>query len=107
MIRTVRMATRQVSARCRENRSAAVAVPSTIRHIRRSATTIESHLATQHRRTMQRSPPTEFQRYVADSTGVMLPIFGASLFEQVPATFAPVDRCLLAPDYVIAPGDEL
>ncbi|MGH9583009.1 MAG: SLBB domain-containing protein [Bryobacteraceae bacterium] len=54
-----------------------------------------------------KEPPTEFQRYVAASTGLMLPIFGASLFEQVPATFAPVDRIPVSSNYVIAPGDEL
>jgi protein involved in polysaccharide export with SLBB domain len=54
-----------------------------------------------------KEPPTEFQRYVAGATGVMLPIFGASLFEQVPATFAPVDRIPINSDYLIAPGDEL
>ena len=54
-----------------------------------------------------KEPPTEFQRYVAASTGVLLPIYGASLFEQVPATFAPVDRSPVPADYVIAPGDEL
>lgn len=54
-----------------------------------------------------KEPPTEFQRYVAASTGVMLPIFGASLFDEVPATFAPVDRISVGTDYVIAPGDEL
>ena len=54
-----------------------------------------------------KEPPTEFQRYVAASTGQVLPIFGASLFEHVPATFAPVDRIPVGPDYVIAPGDEL
>jgi polysaccharide biosynthesis/export protein len=54
-----------------------------------------------------REPLTEFQRYVAASIGQVLPIFGASLFEQVPATFAPVDRVPVGPDYVIGPGDEL
>jgi polysaccharide biosynthesis/export protein len=54
-----------------------------------------------------KEPLTEFQRYVAASTGEMLPIFGASLFERVPATFAPVDRIPVGADYVIAPGDEL
>lgn len=54
-----------------------------------------------------REPMTEFQRYVAASVGQILPIFGASLFEQVPATFAPVDRIPVSPDYVIGPGDEL
>jgi polysaccharide export outer membrane protein len=54
-----------------------------------------------------REPLTEFQRYVATSIGQVLPIFGASLFEQVPATFAPNDRIPVSPDYVIGPGDEL
>ena len=54
-----------------------------------------------------KEPPTEFQRYVAAATGQMLPIFGASLFEGVPATFAPLDRSPVGSDYVIAPGDEL
>jgi len=55
----------------------------------------------------QKEPPTEFQRYVADSIGRMLPIFGASLFERVPATFAPLDRIPVSAGYVIEPGDEL
>lgn len=55
----------------------------------------------------EKEPPTEFQRYVATLTGKVLPIFGASLFEKVPATFAPVDRMPVGPDYRIAPGDEL
>jgi protein involved in polysaccharide export with SLBB domain len=55
----------------------------------------------------QKEPPTEFQRYVATSTGQMLPIFGAALFENVPATFAPVDRVPVSADYLIAPGDGL
>jgi len=55
----------------------------------------------------EKEPATEFQRYVASSIGTMLPIFGASLFERVPATFAPVDRVPVSADYLIAPGDEL
>jgi polysaccharide biosynthesis/export protein len=54
-----------------------------------------------------REPLTEFQRYVAASIGQVLPIFGTSLFEQVPATFAPLDHIPVSPDYVIGPGDEL
>lgn len=55
----------------------------------------------------QKEPPTEFQRYVSTSIGRMLPIFGATLFEHVPATFAPLDRAPASAEYVIAPGDEL
>ena len=51
--------------------------------------------------------PTEFQQMVAASTGRMLPIFGASMFSEVPSTFAPVDNIPVTPDYVIGPGDEL
>ena len=51
--------------------------------------------------------PSEFQQMVAASVGRMLPIFGASMFTQVPSTFAPVDNIPVTPDYVIGPGDEL
>lgn len=56
---------------------------------------------------LEKEPVTEFQRYVAGSIGQLLPIFGASLFDRVPATFAPLERVPVSADYVIAPGDEL
>ena len=52
-------------------------------------------------------PPTEFQKFVEDAVGQQLPIYGASLFNRVPSTYAPVDRVPVAGDYVIGPGDEL
>jgi protein involved in polysaccharide export with SLBB domain len=52
-------------------------------------------------------PPTEFQKFVASTTGQTLPIYGASLFSNVPSTFAPLDMTPVPPDYVIGPGDEL
>jgi len=52
-------------------------------------------------------PPGEFQRFVASSVGQVLPIFGASLFESVPTTFAPMDRVPVTADYLIGPGDEI
>jgi protein involved in polysaccharide export with SLBB domain len=51
--------------------------------------------------------PTEFQLMVANSTGKMLPIFGAKLFRVPPSTFAPVDMVPVTPDYVVGPADEL
>ncbi|HEU5408474.1 MAG TPA: hypothetical protein VFU48_11950, partial [Nitrospira sp.] len=51
--------------------------------------------------------PTEFQQFVATSVGRELPLFGYNLFEQVPSTFAPVDRVPVTADYLIGPGDEL
>lgn len=56
---------------------------------------------------MGQEPPTEFQRLVNDSTGVRLPIFAASLFVDIPVTFAPVDDFPVTRDYIIGPGDEL
>jgi protein involved in polysaccharide export with SLBB domain len=52
-------------------------------------------------------PLTEFQQFVASTAGQTLPIFGASLFGNVPSTFAPLDLTPVPPDYVIGPGDEL
>jgi protein involved in polysaccharide export with SLBB domain len=51
--------------------------------------------------------PTEFQDFVATSIGRVLPIYGHSLFDQVPSTFAPIDRVPVTADYVVGPGDEL
>ena len=52
-------------------------------------------------------PLTEFQKFVASTTGQILPIFGANLFRAVPSTFAPLDMAPVPPDYIIGPGDEL
>lgn len=54
-----------------------------------------------------RPPLTEFQKFIAASTGEILPIFGANLFRQVPSTFAPLNNAPIPPDYVIGPGDEI
>lgn len=52
-------------------------------------------------------PLTEFQRFVASTTGVVLPIYGADLFRRIPTTFAPLQMTPVPPDYVVGPGDEL
>jgi len=52
-------------------------------------------------------PPSEFEELIASSVGRRLPIYGASLFDRVPSTFAPVDRIPVTDDYVIGPGDEI
>ena len=52
-------------------------------------------------------PLTDFQLMVQSSLGQVLPIYGASLFDNVPSTFAPVDHIPVTADYVIGPGDEL
>src|SRR5579884_1754615 len=52
-------------------------------------------------------PLTEFQKFVAGTTGEVLPIFGADLFRYVPTTFTPLEQIPVTPNYVIGPGDVL
>jgi protein involved in polysaccharide export with SLBB domain len=52
-------------------------------------------------------PPTEFQKFVAATTGQLLPIYGASLFRNVPSTFSPSDLTPVGSNYVVGPEDEL
>ncbi len=51
--------------------------------------------------------PTEFQKFVAETTGKFLPLYGEDLFRRVPSTFAPSDQAPVPPEYVIGPDDEL
>ena len=54
-------------------------------------------------------PPvqSEFQKFVLDSTGTTLPVFGAEFFANAPSTFAPVANAPVVADYALGPGDEL
>jgi protein involved in polysaccharide export with SLBB domain len=53
------------------------------------------------------SAPTDFQLLVRASLGSLLPVYGDSLFRQVPSTFAPLREVNVTPDYVLGPGDQL
>ncbi len=52
-------------------------------------------------------PLTEFQKFVASTTGQVLPIYGENLFRRVPSTFAPLDLSPVPANYTIGPEDEL
>ena len=52
-------------------------------------------------------PPTEFQKFVLQSVGQHLPIFGSNLFASATTDFAPVQGTPVPSDYVIGPGDQL
>jgi protein involved in polysaccharide export with SLBB domain len=52
-------------------------------------------------------PPTEFQRFVAATTGRMLPVYGARLFAQQAASFGPIDQAPAPQNMVIGTGDQL
>jgi protein involved in polysaccharide export with SLBB domain len=58
-------------------------------------------------RILPADPPTEFQKFVAATTGQLLPIYGAKLFRNVPSTFSPSDLAPVGSNYVIGPNDEL
>ena len=50
---------------------------------------------------------TEFQIFAEDEAGHPLQVFGRKLFDEVPTTFAPLDRIPVPTNYVLGPGDEL
>lgn len=52
-------------------------------------------------------PPNEFQKFVLESTGQALPLFGARFFDTTPDGFAPQASAPVAGDYGLGPGDEL
>lgn len=52
-------------------------------------------------------PPNEFQKYLLETTGQMLPLFGADFFENLANNNAQLSRVPVSDDYVIGPGDQL
>ena len=66
-----------------------------------------AQLAAARRQQAPPEPLTELQRFVAATTGKVLPVFGANLFRSAPTTFAPLDLTPVPSDYVIGPDDEL
>lgn len=49
----------------------------------------------------------EFQKFIFDSVGQELPVFGANFFDNAPSTFAPILNSPVPWEYVLGPGDEL
>ena len=50
---------------------------------------------------------SDFELFVEEAAGHPLRVYGRDLFEEVPTTFAPMDRIPVPANYVIGPGDEL
>ena len=50
---------------------------------------------------------SEYQKFIADSTGVTLEMYGHKFFEKPPTTFSPLNDTPVTSDYAIGPGDEL
>jgi protein involved in polysaccharide export with SLBB domain len=53
------------------------------------------------------APPSEFQKFVAATTGQRLEIYGTDLFRKVPATFSPSNLTPARAEYILGPDDEL
>ena len=56
--------------------------------------------------TRAEEPPSQFQRFVQQATGRLLPIYGRQLF-NAPASYAPISGAGVPNDYVLGPGDEI
>ncbi|RJG23861.1 polysaccharide biosynthesis/export family protein [Massilia cavernae] len=52
-------------------------------------------------------PTSEFQKFLQESTGKILPVFGAEFFANAPSTFAPILNAPVPAEYPLGPGDEL
>ena len=52
-------------------------------------------------------PPNDFQRFVLETSGQALPLFGAGFFSQATPTYVPQGNTPVSPDYRVGPGDEL
>lgn len=50
--------------------------------------------------------PSQFQRFVQQATGRMLPIYGENLFNK-PAKYVPISQMPVPNDYILGPGDEI
>ncbi|HEX5236609.1 MAG TPA: SLBB domain-containing protein [Silvibacterium sp.] len=68
---------------------------------------LDSYYRLLNQKPLPPQPLTEFQKFVAGTTGEVLPVFGSDLFQNAPSTFSPVDDAPIPPDYIIGPGDEL
>jgi protein involved in polysaccharide export with SLBB domain len=73
----------------------------------RAADGVDPGLAAPAPRPLPPLEPNDFQKFVRAGTGRLLPMFGATLFEEAPATFSPVGAVPVPADYVVGPGDEL
>lgn len=56
---------------------------------------------------VQPSHPTEFQNFVATTTGQHLNLYGYDLFRNEPAKFVPSNLSAASADYILGPDDEL
>jgi protein involved in polysaccharide export with SLBB domain len=73
----------------------------------RGAEMLDASAAVPAARPLPPLEPNDFQKFVQSGTGRLPPLFGAALFEEAPASYAPVGGVPVPADYVIGPGDEI
>jgi protein involved in polysaccharide export with SLBB domain len=56
--------------------------------------------------TLKPLPPNDFQKFIQESTGQSLPLFGSALFLQT-GSYQPLANVPVSPDYAVGPGDEV
>jgi protein involved in polysaccharide export with SLBB domain len=52
-------------------------------------------------------PLNDFQKFVLESTGQSLPLYGANFFSQAGSSYQPLANTPVSPDYTLGPGDEI
>lgn len=52
-------------------------------------------------------PPNDFQKFVLESTGQSLPLYGSAFFSQAGSSYQPLANTPVSPDYTLGPGDEV
>lgn len=67
----------------------------------------ERPFALTNRKIGEKKEPNEFQKFVSEGAGKILPIFGSEFFSNAPSTFAPILNSPVPADYPLGPGDEL
>jgi protein involved in polysaccharide export with SLBB domain len=55
----------------------------------------------------RRGPSSEFQKFIEDSTGTVLPLFGASFFASAQSSFTAIGGAPVPDEYLLGAGDEL
>ncbi|WP_229429664.1 SLBB domain-containing protein [Massilia sp. ZL223] len=55
----------------------------------------------------KREPLSEFQKFVLENTGTVLPVYGTEFFANAPSTFAPISNTPVPSEYPLGPGDQL
>ena len=67
----------------------------------------ERGFTSQARVPAKREAMSEFQKFVFENTGDLLPVYGEEFFSNSPSTFAPISNTPVPAEYPLGPGDEL